>query len=204
MYLEGKSVRKIDELRLESLGYYVVIWLITLTGLVGIFNAKFVDEKRDWKLDFSEEHCINNLKFEDVTIVHLFLTDFRSHRHKTAHVPIPPIRRKKLPWLKSFSEVLNFRGRRNVASFSRTGLPSGRASRGRFWKCFKNWLEGYIKFKRCFQAFLVVSSENQFRMSTLLKTFALLCYCSIVIVRNKLVPNLTKKCSFWIFLKQGN
>ena len=137
-----------------------------------IFNAKFVDEKCDWKLDFSEEHCINNLKFEDVTIVQFFHSDFRSHRYKTVHVPIPPIRRKKLPWLKSFSEVLNFRGRRNVASFSRTGLPSGRASRGRFWNGFKNLIRQII-FERCFQAFLVTGWQNQYKITTLLKTFAL-------------------------------
>jgi hypothetical protein len=45
---------------------------------------------------------------------------------------MPPILRKKLPWLKSFSEVLYFRGLRKVANFSRMGLPSGSASRGRF------------------------------------------------------------------------
>ena len=45
---------------------------------------------------------------------------------------IPPMRRKKLPWLKSFSDVLNFLGLLNVANFSRMGLPSGNASRGRF------------------------------------------------------------------------
>ena len=57
---------------------------------------------------------------------------------------IPPMRRKKLPWLKSFSDVLNFLGLLNVANFSLIGLPSGRASRGRFWsrvKRKKNWWE---------------------------------------------------------------
>ena len=50
---------------------------------------------------------------------------------------IPPMRRKKLPWLKSFSDVLNFLGLLNVANFSLIGLPSGRASRGRFWESRK-------------------------------------------------------------------
>ena len=54
----------------------------------------------------------------------------------TLHLLIPPMRKKKLPWLKSFSDVLNFLGLLNVANFSRMGLPSGNASRGRF--CKKN------------------------------------------------------------------
>ena len=44
--------------------------------------------------------------------------------------PMPPILRKKLPWLKSFSDVLYFFGLLSVDSFS--PIPSGSASRGRF------------------------------------------------------------------------
>ena len=48
---------------------------------------------------------------------------------------MPPTLRKKIPWLNSFSEVLNLRGLLNEVNFSRTGLPSGRASLGRFFNC---------------------------------------------------------------------